>query len=54
MNELQTTIEQAWEDRELLKTSQTQEAIRAVLELLDKGKVRVAEPTVENFRSRYA
>ena len=45
MNELQTTIEQAWEDRELLKTGHTQEAIRAVLELLDKGKVRVAEPT---------
>ena len=45
MNELQTTIEQAWEDRELLKTGHTQDAIRAVLELLDKGKVRVAEPT---------
>lgn len=45
MNDLQNTIEQAWEDRELLKTSQTQEAIRAVLEMLDKGKVRVAEPT---------
>ena len=47
MNELQTTIEQAWEDRELLKTGHTQEAIRAVLELLDKGKVRVAEPTAD-------
>jgi len=47
MNELQTAIEQAWEDRELLKTGQTQEAIRAVLELLDKGKIRVAEPTAD-------
>ena len=45
MNDLQNTIEQAWEDRELLKSGQTQEAIRAVLEMLDKGKVRVAEPT---------
>lgn len=47
MNDLQNTIEQAWEDRELLKTSQTQETIRAVLEMLDKGKVRVAEPTTD-------
>jgi 2,3,4,5-tetrahydropyridine-2,6-dicarboxylate N-succinyltransferase len=38
-------IEAAWADRELLKQASTQEAIRAVVEDLDKGKVRVSEPT---------
>lgn len=37
-------IEQAWENRELLKESSTQEAIRAVIEEIDKGRLRVAEP----------
>ncbi len=45
MSNLQTTIEQAWEDRELLSTDITKEAIRDVIEQLDKGKLRVAEPT---------
>ncbi|TKG94740.1 2,3,4,5-tetrahydropyridine-2,6-dicarboxylate N-succinyltransferase [Puteibacter caeruleilacunae] len=36
-------IEQAWENRELLKTQETQDCIREVIEMLDKGKVRVAE-----------
>ena len=45
MTAIQETIEKAWEDRSLLKEAGTQEAIRELLELLDKGKVRVAEPT---------
>lgn len=45
MTNLQHTIEKAWEDRSLLKEASTQAAIRELLELLDKGKVRVAEPT---------
>lgn len=44
MTALQNTIEKAWEDRSLLKEAATQEAIRELLEMLDKGKVRVAEP----------
>lgn len=44
MTALQNTIEKAWEDRNLLKEAATQEAIRALLEMLDKGRVRVAEP----------
>ena len=47
MEQLQSIIEQAWDNRELLKESKTQEAIRSVIELLDQGKVRVAEPSVE-------
>ncbi|MBP9186264.1 MAG: 2,3,4,5-tetrahydropyridine-2,6-dicarboxylate N-succinyltransferase, partial [Bacteroidia bacterium] len=41
---LQQTIEQAWDNRELLKDENTQVAIREVIEMLDKGKLRTAEP----------
>lgn len=47
MTILQTTIEQAWENRALLQEDNTQKAIREVIELLDNGKLRVAEP-IEN------
>jgi len=45
MKDLQNTIEQAWEDRSLLQNKMTQAAIRAVIEQLDKGLLRVASPT---------
>lgn len=41
---LQQTIEQAWENRELLKEASTKQAIEEVIEALDKGKLRTAEP----------
>lgn len=44
MLELQNTIETAWENRDLLKEEKTKQSIREVIELLDKGKLRVAEP----------
>src|SRR6267154_364031 len=47
---LQEQIEKAWTDRELLKTSETQKAIREVVEQLDKGQLRVAEPDGENWK----
>ncbi len=47
MEELKNTIENAWDNRDLLKTVETQEAIREVIDLLDKGELRVAEP-IEN------
>jgi 2,3,4,5-tetrahydropyridine-2-carboxylate N-succinyltransferase len=43
MNSLQTIIEQAWENRALQEETTTT-AIREVIELLDAGKLRVAEP----------
>ncbi|TXE02946.1 2,3,4,5-tetrahydropyridine-2,6-dicarboxylate N-succinyltransferase [Algoriphagus aquimarinus] len=43
--ELKTIIEQAWDNRELLKEETTQQAIRAVIADLDAGIIRVAEPT---------
>jgi len=42
--ELQQQIEAAWENRELLNEESTKETIRAVIEELDKGRLRVAEP----------
>ena len=44
MTDLQNTIEKAWEDRGLLKETATQNAIREVIELIDKGQLRIAHP----------
>ena len=44
MNLLKNTIEKAWEDRALLSEENTINAIREVIDLLDAGKLRVAEP----------
>jgi 2,3,4,5-tetrahydropyridine-2-carboxylate N-succinyltransferase len=45
MDALRTIIESAWEDRSLLTTPACIEAIERVVELLDQGLLRVAEPT---------
>ena len=37
-------IEAAWDNRELLKEKATQQAIEAVIQQLDEGVLRVAEP----------
>jgi len=47
MQNLQTLIEEAWENRALLQEATTTNAIREVVDLLDNGKLRVAEP-IEN------
>lgn len=44
MQSLQQIIETAWENRALLKEEKTQQAIRKVIDLLDSGTIRVAEP----------
>jgi len=43
LEELKQLIQQAWENRELLKEKKYQDAVRETIDLLDKGKVRVAE-----------
>ena len=50
MTNLQSTIEQAWENRALLQEETTQKAIRDVIELLDSGTLRVAEPTSNGWQ----
>jgi 2,3,4,5-tetrahydropyridine-2,6-dicarboxylate N-succinyltransferase len=42
--ELKERIEKIWEDRSLLQQVESQDDIRAVVEKLDKGELRVAEP----------
>ncbi|HBO28858.1 MAG TPA: 2,3,4,5-tetrahydropyridine-2,6-dicarboxylate N-succinyltransferase, partial [Leeuwenhoekiella sp.] len=44
MQQVKNLIEAAWEDRSLLSDKVTQEAIREVIELIDGGTLRVAEP----------
>ncbi len=44
MQNLQQIIETAWDNRALLKEEKTQQAIRNVIDLLDSGTLRVAEP----------
>jgi 2,3,4,5-tetrahydropyridine-2-carboxylate N-succinyltransferase len=44
---IQETIENAWLNRDLLKDNATQEAIREIIEKVDKGQLRVAQPLAE-------
>src|SRR5690606_39160841 len=48
--ELQQVIERAWDDRSLLKEAEVQTAVRDVIEKLDKGQLRVAEPTGDGWK----
>jgi len=50
MDTLKLKIEEAWENRALLKTDETQNTIREVIALLDKGTLRVAEPDGDNWK----
>ncbi len=43
-------IEAAWEDQELLSNKETVEAIEQVIEDLDKGRLRVAEPVDDGWQ----
>lgn len=44
IKKLQAVIEKAWEERSLLESDETKAAIRQVVELVDKGELRCAEP----------
>ena len=50
MTELRQIIEKAWDNRELLKETATQDAIRKVISLLDSGELRVAEPVADGWQ----
>jgi 2,3,4,5-tetrahydropyridine-2,6-dicarboxylate N-succinyltransferase len=47
MTDLQQTIEAAWNDRSLLAQPATTQAIEHVIEELDKGRLRVAQPAAD-------
>jgi 2,3,4,5-tetrahydropyridine-2-carboxylate N-succinyltransferase len=44
MNQQIQQIEEIWNNRELLKNEDSKSLIREIINLLDKGKIRVAEP----------
>jgi 2,3,4,5-tetrahydropyridine-2-carboxylate N-succinyltransferase len=50
MDNLRSLIETAWENRALLEETTTKEAIRIIVDLLDKGDLRVAEPTTNGWQ----
>lgn len=50
MLELRNIIERAWEDRSLLKDKQTVIAIKTIIQELDEGTRRVAEPAGDDWQ----
>ena len=50
MEAIREIIESAWENRDLLKEQKTIDTIRNVVDLLDKGELRVAEPTTDGWQ----
>ena len=50
MDHLEAKINEAWENRDLLKETETIKAIREVVSLLDAGKLRTAEPTKNGWQ----
>ncbi|WP_445749121.1 2,3,4,5-tetrahydropyridine-2,6-dicarboxylate N-succinyltransferase [Polaribacter sp.] len=50
MKDIREIIETAWENRELLKEQKTIDTIRKVVDLLDKGELRVAEPIADGWQ----
>lgn len=47
---MQKVIEAAWDDRSLLDKEVTREAIRKVIDELDRGVLRVAEPVGDQWQ----
>ncbi|MDC0584396.1 2,3,4,5-tetrahydropyridine-2,6-dicarboxylate N-succinyltransferase [Bacteroidales bacterium] len=47
---MRSIIESAWDNRDLLQEKETQQAVEAVVEQLDKGIIRVAEPTADGWQ----
>jgi len=50
MNDLRQIIENAWDNREQLNEAKVQDAIRKVIDLLDDGNLRVAEPLQDGWQ----
>ncbi len=50
LENLKKTIETAWEDRSRLELEETRAAIRRLIEMLDKGELRVAEPVGDGWK----
>jgi len=49
MNDLKSIVEEIWNNRNLLSEPKSQEIIRSIVDLLDKGEIRIAEPTATGW-----
>jgi 2,3,4,5-tetrahydropyridine-2-carboxylate N-succinyltransferase len=47
---MQSIIESAWENRELLKDKEVVNTVETIIDLLDRGEVRVAEPSDSGWK----
>jgi len=47
--ELEAIIDKAWNDRKLLQDKDVQIAIKTLIDELDKGRIRIAEPTNDGW-----
>lgn len=50
MSELQSLIQAAWQNRELLKENDYSEAVKTLIEEVDKGRLRTASPTEDGWQ----
>jgi 2,3,4,5-tetrahydropyridine-2,6-dicarboxylate N-succinyltransferase len=50
MESIKNIIEKAWNDRSLLQDTNTINTIRKVIDLLDSGELRVAQPTEDGWQ----
>jgi 2,3,4,5-tetrahydropyridine-2-carboxylate N-succinyltransferase len=50
MTELRKIIEKAWDHRDLLKEAEVQNAIRKIIDGIDSGELRCAEPSSEGWK----
>ena len=48
--EYKDIIDNAWKNRGLLKESNTKNCIRNIIDELDKGRLRIAEPNDNRFK----
>ena len=48
--ELKTLIAEAWANRELLQDEKYKSAVKAVIEEVDKGRLRVASPGTDGWQ----
>lgn len=50
MEDLKFKIEKLWDDRSQLSSPESIQAIREVVDMVDKGQIRVAEPNGDNWK----
>ena len=49
-NQYRDIVEKAWENRQLLKEKHVKQAVKETVKMLDKGSIRVAEPTEDGWQ----